>query len=344
MTALLHLAQALGPFALLAAVLLVPWLLWALQARENRRAVLRRVLGRVDGRFVPGRPWSDVIEGRHAERPFRLTLSTRPAWRPIPRRPGDPTRVDVYPLEVSLALRDAPDVRLRIRRDAGLAALEKAVGLATDVDVSGGDAFDREYLVEVSGAPPGAALAEGPVRAAIDALLRRWALGEIQIEGGRLVVRGAPEMVGTRELHRLLDALEVLANAFDRRSAADLGLAGKFVWIGGGDRAARCPFCHDALDDPRELVACEGCRTLLHGECHAEHGGCPILGCGHQAAQRAPRGPSKVAPGGGPGGADGTDGGAAGLALRAAGEDLAPPGGGPRPTSARVRLRGPGEA
>lgn len=43
----------------------------------------------------------------------------------------------------------------------------------------------------------------------------------------------------------------------------------------------QCPYCHDDLEaaPPAELVACEQCQTVLHGECLAEAGRCTALGC-----------------------------------------------------------------
>ena len=55
--------------------------------------------------------------------------------------------------------------------------------------------------------------------------------------------------------------------------------------IGGGDSHARCPYCHDSFSEDDDLSSCAVCSTLLHPECHAENGGCPILGCGGRGAE-----------------------------------------------------------
>ncbi len=36
----------------------------------------------------------------------------------------------------------------------------------------------------------------------------------------------------------------------------------------------RCPFCHDLISDPKEVVACAACGARHHERCHAEHGAC----------------------------------------------------------------------
>ena len=254
-----------------------------LQRTQNRRAVLRRVLERIRGTLLPGPQlaFSDVVEGEHLGRPLRLRLSTRFG-------PGER-----YPLEATLGLHHAPAVRLRIRREEGLAAVEKALGLVRDVEVAGGGVFDRRYLVEADAAPAEAPLADQAVRAAVHALLTRWDLDELELRDGRLRVRGASRRsMGARLIHELLDALGVLAHAYDRRPALEIGLQARFVWTGGEDARPRCPYCHDVFADKVGLVACSGCSTLLHQECHEENGGCPILGCGGRTWE--PMGPLAV--------------------------------------------------
>lgn len=41
---------------------------------------------------------------------------------------------------------------------------------------------------------------------------------------------------------------------------------------------ARCPYCHDHLGDPRELVACAACGARAHLACHQEHPACATCG------------------------------------------------------------------
>lgn len=264
----------------------VAWLAsWWRGEQENRRAILERLLGRVQGTLTAG-AFADEVQGTHEGRPFRLRLRSR--WGSgRARRLVGALVTRVYPIRVVVDLLHAPAVRLRIRRDQGLAAVEKRLGLVRDVEVAGGDRFDRDYLVEAEGEVASTPLASRPVREAVEHLLRRWPLDELSIRHGKLVVRGAPDTVGLRELGGLLDALDVLARAYDRRPGDELGLAGRFVWVGGRDVQPRCPYCHDALHDELALVSCAECRTVLHQDCHAENHGCPILGCGGRAADWA---------------------------------------------------------
>ncbi len=39
---------------------------------------------------------------------------------------------------------------------------------------------------------------------------------------------------------------------------------------------SRCPYCKDAIDDVREVVACASCGARHHSECRATHGRCAI--------------------------------------------------------------------
>ncbi len=250
---------------------------WLNQARENRRAVLMRLEPALE-RGLLQRPspglWTDVLEGRRADRPVRIEVSSLAS-------------MERHRIEATLDLRHAPPVRLRIRRDAGWAALQKWLGLVEDVEVAQGDRFDRRYLVEVSHHDAGEGpLADRQARERIHTLLTRWRLDEVAIEDGVLRVSGATDLLGRALIHDLLDALEVLAHGYDRRPVIRIDAPDRYAWIGGQDSAARCPYCHDALHSEVDLAACEDCGTLLHGECHAEHGSCPILGCTGRRLER----------------------------------------------------------
>jgi hypothetical protein len=52
-----------------------------------------------------------------------------------------------------------------------------------------------------------------------------------------------------------------------------------------GDDERRCPYCHEAMADGALAGACEGCGTLHHLGCFAEHGGCSTHGCGATRAR-----------------------------------------------------------
>jgi hypothetical protein len=272
-----------APWVLLGVVLVTLLVAWWYAEAENRRAILERILGRIEGTLRSGW-WRDAVTGTHEGRPFRLQLSTGLG---VGRRRnlGEPLVGRRYPIAVQVHLLHAPDVRLRIRPDQGLAALEKSLGLVRDVEIAGGARFDGKFVVEADGATATTPLASKHVRDAVEDLLRGWPLDEVAIRDGKLIVRGRPDTLGARELRSLLHALDVLAHAYDRRPADDLGLAGVFVWVGGRDPSARCPYCHDAIQGSAQLVSCAGCRTVLHRECHEENHGCPILGCGARGAE-----------------------------------------------------------
>lgn len=51
----------------------------------------------------------------------------------------------------------------------------------------------------------------------------------------------------------------------------------------------RCPYCHDELLLQKPHVECESCGTRYHDDCHAERGGCSVLGCA-----RAPQAEERV--------------------------------------------------
>lgn len=258
--------------------------LWSLQARANRVAVLRRVEDRIAGTVASSRhPLHDEIHGEIHGRAIRLRIGASPlGWLP-----GSAIG---YPLTVAMDLRNAPPaLRLRIRKDAGLAAVEKALGLVRDVEVSGGDRFDRRYLVEADSDPAGAPLADEGVRESVNAIIARWDLSEIRIQDDRLTVRGDSRWLGQAMLNELLYELDVLAHAYDRVPAPLIGVTPRFFWVGGTDAAPRCPYCHDGIGDDHDLTACAVCSTLIHGECLEENQGCPILGCGGRGG--VPTGP-----------------------------------------------------
>lgn len=53
----------------------------------------------------------------------------------------------------------------------------------------------------------------------------------------------------------------------------------------------RCPYCKDALDPSKELVACAPCGARHHASCHAAHGRCASCGAADVLvpARRRPR-------------------------------------------------------
>ena len=41
---------------------------------------------------------------------------------------------------------------------------------------------------------------------------------------------------------------------------------------------SRCPYCHDSLTDPLDLIACAACGARHHKECYNEHSSCASCG------------------------------------------------------------------
>lgn len=241
-----------------------------LQAAQNRASVLQRVLPLVEEGKLEGELTRHLLRGRFAEREFEVEVGFRPRLR-------GPSR---YPLRSRLALENAPDVSLRIRRDAGLAALQKLTGHAVDVEVAGGDLFDRRYLVEAPSEADRAGLAAREVRTRVHQLIAVWKLDEVRIEGPWVEVLGNSAHLDRRLFEDLLETLAILAHAYDRSPVTSVTPRPVFAWTGGEDSRARCPFCHDALgSDPCEVGACSGCGTLIHLDCHRELGRCAIIGC-----------------------------------------------------------------
>jgi hypothetical protein len=75
-----------------------------------------------------------------------------------------------------------------------------------------------------------------------------------------------------------------IRDAFDRLIAAAEALqVPRLTHVHEKGDAERCPYCHDALGDALEEVACVACGTTHHAACAAELHGCTVMGCtGHR--------------------------------------------------------------
>lgn len=257
------------------------------QASENRAAILRRSLSLLEDASLEA-PWfgPQTLRGSLGGRALSVSVGHRPALTTLRREAR-------YPITARLELRNPPQVSLRIRRDAGLAALEKALGRVQDVEVSGGDGFDRRYLVEAGDEESRAGLAAREVRDAIHRLIARWELEEVSVAEGWVVVRGDTRLLGKTLLRELLVAMDLLAHAYDRVPLTQVSARPVFAWVGGEDARPRCPYCHDSIEGSEEETGtCLECGTLIHSECHEELGRCAILGCGGQGLER--QGPIRI--------------------------------------------------
>ncbi|MEZ6185712.1 MAG: PHD finger domain-containing protein [Planctomycetota bacterium] len=250
--------------------------LWLNHLRALRNAIVVRILGQVEGELTGARLLSDTVRGRHDGRAFHLELRTRARYR-LFARSVDRGWAYVYPLEVEIELPCAPPLELRVRRIYPIPRREP------NEDPHDPAGFLRRHAVlGEAGFDPLRTSREA--RVALARLLGPCGLEEVSLREGRLHAVGRLLKVGPQELGQILAELEVLAREFDRRPALEIGVAQRYVWVGADDRQARCAYCHDDLGRD-DLVSCGRCHTLTHADCYAEHGGCPILGCGgHQAA------------------------------------------------------------
>ncbi|MBL4850227.1 MAG: hypothetical protein JKY65_32260 [Planctomycetes bacterium] len=250
------------------------------QAAENRTKILARVVPLLtDGALGASGITSHLVTGSVNGR--RVVIEV--GYRPFTARGSDAR----YPIRARLQLRHAPNITVRIRRDAGLAALQKLTGYVTDVEVAEGDPFDEKYLVEAHSDAARAGLAARDVRSAIHRLIAFCKLDEVRLGEGWLEVRGDPSHLNTGLFLDLLETLDMLAHTYDRSPAPSIAARPVFAWKGGRDSKTRCPYCHDALEDATsEAGACHGCGTLIHTVCHEELGRCPIMGCEGRSLER----------------------------------------------------------
>lgn len=219
------------------------------------------------------------LEAIRAGRGWRLETREGAAYARKRREPGDPLH-----LSVSVRVPHASHVDLRVRRASDLKPDELA--FAEDLRV-GNKKFDARYVIEANGKPVLAPLAAKNVRKGVNRLMALPGIEELTLKDSRLAVRGVVgSKIGRKKLRVLATSLDALAAAFDRRPALTVELKGTFINTPEG-AGGRCPYCHDDLGPSEEHVACDGCHTILHAECHAENGGCPILGCGDRSATLA---------------------------------------------------------
>jgi hypothetical protein len=100
----------------------------------------------------------------------------------------------------------------------------------------------------------------------------------VTARSGRLGVAFVARDLLTERVRDVLEALIRVAGAYSRRP--EIGaLVERYLWLDGS--SPRCPYCHvDIAEGEKDLTSCGRCRTVHHGACFAEHGGCTLLGCG----------------------------------------------------------------
>ncbi len=112
----------------------------------------------------------------------------------------------------------------------------------------------------------------------LEELMESVALDAIVAQGGWLYLECQLEGIEPRWFRWYFNRMLKVARYYERHPIR-VREADRFMWTGGGTQP-RCPFCREQLsEDHPDLVSCDSCRTLHHGECFAEHGGCTIYGC-----------------------------------------------------------------
>jgi hypothetical protein len=144
------------------------------------------------------------------------------------------------------------------------------------------DRFDLE--VTVSGASKQLA---PEVRKAIWIIFERGA-ADLGVENGTAIVAAEATAIETSDYPGILCLLDMIARALDRKPLPVRVLGRELSALVDESGKTRCAYCHSNLtgDEP-DLCACEKCRTVVHEACWAEHGGCPLLGCGGSKLERS---------------------------------------------------------
>lgn len=197
---------------------------------------------------------------------------------------------DVGPLGTTLraavsTTREAPP--LSVRLEGALDVLQKRLGRREDV-VTGDWLFDERFYLESSAPVEGRrALRAQDLRLAITEAFARFGAKRLALRPGELVVEADLGACPPAEWKALLVHLDRAATLVETRPMQVRVLDGERAAACDAAGHVRCAYCRDGLTgDEDDLVACERCRTALHGACWDEHGGCPMLGCDGDKAER----------------------------------------------------------
>lgn len=185
-----------------------------------------------------------------------------------------------------------------IKRDGLLGMLDRVRGAAVP---SGDPKFDGRFVVTTTGSRFRAADAlDGELKGLVKKLFDRFGVTQLDTEyqpflyqekhhfGSKRILRARVPRLRPEHAAQVLEALDLLARHLE-------GVPIKVIRLGVERRAsrsqtgkARCAYCHeDVTGSEPDLVACDGCGTVLHEGCWAEGGSCPTLGCGGQTPERA---------------------------------------------------------
>lgn len=243
------------------------------RGRSYRRlgVFLRHVRTALEARDTPALPtlrWAgDLRSGRRGRISFEVTpLATR------------------VRLSVSTS-RTAPP--LSVRLEGAVEKLQKHLGRREDVH-TGDPAFDARFWLESTAPVDGRRALKGrDVRRAIHGAFSRFGVDRLELRPGELTVEVDLSACPPAEWKPLLVHLDQAALLVETRLMRVRVLDGDRAAVCGADGRLRCAYCRDGLTgEEDDLVACERCHTALHGACWDEHGGCPMLGCDGERAER----------------------------------------------------------
>ena len=181
-----------------------------------------------------------------------------------------------YDFVLRLGLQRESNVHLRLRRASDVPAVEQA----WSKDFSSTDpAFDAAFWLEGRGYASLQPLQEQPVaREGVQKIFEVPGVRQLSIKRGLLRLEGELDAETEQAaLIGLLAGLRRMAAIYEGEAVSPSLFEARITERSAG---STCPYCRDTFDDELEVLVCEGCATALHGECHAENQGCPVLGCG----------------------------------------------------------------
>jgi len=217
------------------------------------------------------------FEGKVAERDVQVSFSKQ-ATRDAP------------PHHARLVVRAERAPRFRVGKDDASSLLARAFGIVPGV-ASGSAQFDGHYVVHAAPRErerAQRALHETTLRTAIDTLFAQFKVESLESDGESVTATGPLALADPERARTALTVLALLTRLLERVPITVKVLGGERHAFRSERGAARCAYCHaDVTGDEPDLVACEGCATVLHAGCWEELGRCPVLGCASGKPERA---------------------------------------------------------
>ncbi|MBI3724584.1 hypothetical protein HY251_11610 [bacterium] len=234
---------------------------------ERARADPRPLGGRLAGISLSG----NLPYGRSVSVTFHDRLSGKV---PIPHA------------RLAVAADDAPFIT--VTEETWLTKFGEWLGVSSHNFRAEDRSFDERFHVETGDHPRARyALAHG-LRPLVERAFTQFHVMNLSLGGGVLAAEVPARRLEVEGYRPLLELLVRAAETFDRKPIHVRVLGGerRALCVKGGK--TRCSYCHEhvAGDEP-DLVACEKCATVLHGDCWTDLGRCPILGCTGRAPERA---------------------------------------------------------